>query len=355
MLVAFQYQIEMKMFQSSIKDNPMLSLVHSSTRVKLLYAALLISLALLSFKNLDVIFPPETLVSAIRTTVKPDKIFHKSSEELQLNTSSDELLFTRAKSKEKENFFIVFVIPTLPKKREIRDHIRKTWANVQSWSLLKEEEAVKKKIRVMFVCGSLSSKNYSAEFREEVSKNDDMFIIKNITEGRNALRYKVMWGMRYSHQHYNFEYLVKTDDDVIVNLPKLISDLSKFPRGYYYLGRCGNNVGKPPQHWHYCSGGGYVLSRDLITEIVNLPEKVHQPIMRPEDVFTGWLVWNVNNNTEHSVRPQSNRALRLFRYRCGLLNKWFYHGYKHVDPEERLDVFRKYFMKNTPLNCSEGL
>ena len=328
----------------------MLSFFHSSTRVKILFAVLLLSLALLSIKNLDVIFPPST-ATTIRTTINSDKIVFNTFEELQQNKSTDELLFPR--SNKKESFFVVFVIPTLPKKTEIRDQIRKTWANVQSWSLLKEEEEAKKKIRVMFVCGSLSSKDYSAEFKDEVSKNDDIFVVKNITEGRNSLRYKVLWGMRYSHQHYNFRYLVKTDDDVIINLPKLISDLSKFPRGYYYLGRCANNVGKPPQRWHYCSGGGYVLSRDLITEVVNLPERVHQHIMRPEDVFTGWLVWNVNNNTEHSVRPRSNGALRLAPYKCGLLNKWFYHGYKKVDPEKRLDVFRKYFMKNTPLNCSE--
>ncbi|KAL5266327.1 hypothetical protein ACHWQZ_G003674 [Mnemiopsis leidyi] len=193
----------------------------------------------------------------------------------------------------------------------------------------------------------------SIQARDEVSNNDDIFILKNITEGRVSLRYKNMWGFRYSHEHFNFEYLVKTDDDIIVNLPKLISDLSKYPTGYYYLGRCVNVVGKPPQRWHYCSGGGYVLSRDLVTEIVNLPRTVHRPRMKPEDVFTGWLVWNVNNSTEHSVWPGSIAALGLSRYKCGLFNKWFYHGYKKVNPEDRLEVFRKYFMSNTPFSCSK--
>ena len=252
-----------------------------------------------------------------------------------------------------ESYFIVFMIPSHPSNMNSREVIRNTWANVAGWSLLKDENAYKKKIRVMFVCGSIPSQNFTALFEEEVAEKDDMFVVKNITEGRTSLRYKEMWAMRYAHEHYNFIYLVKTDDDVTVNLPVLIRDLAALPRGYHYMGLCMHNVGSPPQRWKYCSGGGYVLSRDLITEMLHLPDTVHIPRMKPEDVFTGWLVWNVNNNTQHAVKARYvHAALALHPYKCGPLNKWFYHGYKNVDIEERQRDVQNYFMDNSPVNCT---
>ena len=326
----------------------MSSKISSSPSVATLLYVIILTIFIFCILNIDILSPC-TQVSKKSTTVQNTRPLVES----ETNTVPEKTSSSLLKESAKENYFIVFVIPTHPQKVQQRNVIRNTWANVDKWSLLANQEEEKKRIKLLFICGNLTVNDNTAAFKDEVSNNDDIFILKNITEGRVSLRYKNMWGFRYSHQHFNFEYLVKTDDDIIVNLPKLILDLSKYPRGYYYLGRCVNVVGKPPQRWHYCSGGGYVLSRDLVTEIVNLPRTVHRPRMEPEDVFTGWLVWNVNNSTEHSVRPGSIAALGLSRYKCGLFNKWFYHGYKKVNPEDILEVFRKYFMSNTPFNCSK--
>ena len=323
----------------------------SSPRTILFVSITFLTIFILFVLNMDTLFSNALIVTT--TTVSTTVCRTKVPEEPQAVTASVEMSNSLSDTSAKEHYFIVFVIPTHPRKVQQRNVIRKTWAKIDEWSLLAEEDEEKKRIKVLFVCGNVTAEDSTDEFKEEVSNNEDIFILKNITEGRVSLRYKNMWGFRYSHQHFDFEYLVKTDDDIIVNLPKLITDLSKYRRGYYYLGRCVNVVGSPPQRWNYCSGGGYVLSFDLVTEMLNLPERVHRPRMKPEDVFTGWLVWNVNNNTEHSVKPGSVKTLGLSRYVCGSFNKWFYHGYKRIDPEERLKVFRKYFMKNTPLNCSE--
>ena len=259
-----------------------------------------------------------------------------------------------------DNYNIVFVIPTHPSKITIRQAIRETWANVSAWSLLANEDGDKIKIKVMFVIGALESDSYSAEFEEELSQNDDIFVVSNITEGYYSLRYKVLWGMEYSYQHYKFDYLVKTDDDIIVNLPVLIEALSSLTPGLRYTGNCNRAVGSKPQRWKYCSGGGYILSRDLIGHILKLPETVHNHSMKPEDVFTGWLVWNVNNlnnvynSTEFTVRPRYNfRALSLGKYKCGDLNKWFYHGYRGKKYDYRVELFREVFMNNSTIICEK--
>ena len=315
---------------------------------------------------------PSANISTVNTTLvntTTDKhntslqILDNSVHNISSNSSStDKNLTTEVLNKTvqlKENYFIVFVIPTHPNKGSIRQVIRETWANVSAWSVLKDVEEDLKRIKLMFVMGSINSGKYPPKFSEELSQNkDDMFLIKDIAEGYYSLRYKITWGMNYSHQRYNFKYLVKTDDDVTVNLPGLIKALLKFPPGLRYTGLCGNKVGSPPRRWTYCSGGGYVLSHDLIGHIVNLPYSVFNRTMKPEDVFTGWLVWNVNHlnevydTKEYSVRAKwAYRALSLGRYKCGEMRRWFYHGYKGKSPEFRLQQFRDVFMNNTPVQC----
>ena len=325
-----------------------MSNTNESSWFKLLVNVLILTIFIIIIQNMDVLSHHFRALTTTSTSLDDMRLVQESHTQSAIDEKSKSLSDKRAR----ENYFIVFVIPTHPRKVEQRNAIRKTWANVKVWSLLAEQDKEKKRIRVLFICGNPPASDNTEEFKAEVSNNDDIFVVKNITEGKVSLRYKNMWGFRYSYQHYNFEYLVKTDDDVTVNLPKMIQDLSKYPRGFYYLGSNAGKVGKPPQQWRYCSGGGYVLSYDLVQEIVHLSPAVHKPTMKPEDVFTGWLVWNVNNNTEHSVLPHPMGALHLSPYKCGPLNKWFYHGYKKISSESRIETFHDYFMNNTPSECS---
>ena len=355
--MAFVFTVVVKVFPyqdsgviSTSVDNHLsnMSNTNGSSWFKFLVNVLFLTIFIIIIQNMDVLSHYSRALTTTSTSVNDMRLV----QETHAQSATDEKLKSLSDKRAKENYFIVFVIPTHPRKVQQRNAIRKTWANVQGWSLLAELDKEKKRIRVLFICGNPPASDNTEEFKAEVSKNDDIFVVKNITEGKVSLRYKNMWGFRYSYQHYNFEYLVKTDDDVTVNLPKMIQDLSKYPRGFYYLGSNAGKVGKPPQQWRYCSGGGYVLSYDLVQEIVHLSPAVHKPTMKPEDVFTGWLVWNVNNNTEHSVLPHPMGALHLSPYKCGPLNKWFYHGYKKLSPESRIETFHDYFMNNTPSECS---
>ena len=282
---------------------------------------------------------------------------------LKLENSTGEANDSKSEVKLKENYSIVFIIPTHPRKVDTRQLIRQTWANVSAWSLLKDVDEEIKKIKLMFILGRFPSNkyssNYSSEFNKELSQNrDDMFVVNDITDVYRSLRKKVIWGMNYSYHHFNFKYLVKTDDDVAVNLPVLLQALSRPAPGLRYTGYCVNKSGNKAQRFAYCSGGGYALSYDLLGHVLNLPSSVFNHTLIPEDAFPGWLVWNVNqlnyvyNTTQYSVRPKwAVRAFSLGRYKCGALRKWFYHGYKNTPIEFRLQQFHEAFMNNTGNEC----
>lgn len=249
-------------------------------------------------------------------------------------------------------YFLVFVIPSHPGRAEHREAARKTWGNVENWELLQNLEDNKyKTIKMMFILGN-TSKWDTPELELEKENNNDVYIVPEIPESRDSLRYKVQWGLHYATRHYTYQYLVKTDDDVTVHLPNVIEGLSGLPTGgLHYMGSCVRRVGRPPRRWVYCSGGGYVLSRDLITQITSLPGSAHRPVMRPEDVFMGWLVWNVNKTLSQSVGPANTRGrLSVKPYECGPLSAWFYHGYR-ARTDSRLDTFYNVIAVNKPIKC----
>ena len=253
-----------------------------------------------------------------------------------------------------KKYFLVFVIPSYPKNTEQRNAIRSTWMQVSRWDVLdKLDEEFYKRIKVIFIFGQMpSGQAFSAGFIEEQSLNNDMIVVEDITEGQFSLRPKVIWALKHSFDNFDFDFLVKTDDDILVNLPLLLLDLMTLPRGRVYCGRCLSKVGRAPQQWLYCSGGGYVLSRDLVGDILSLPGSVYQPRLPHEDILAGWLVWNVHNATRHTVRATHvPQALSLVKYRCGATNFWFYHGYKYTPPLRLVRDFETVFSSGAVVEC----
>lgn len=252
--------------------------------------------------------------------------------------------------------FLVFIIPSHPKNTRRRNVIRSTWMQFTRWNVLNNlDEDRYKELKFIFIFGKMeSNQTYSAEFTRELSENNDMLIDENIAEGSNSLRPKVLLGMRYTYSNFDFDYLIKTDDDVLVNLPLLLQDLMANPRQPVYWGRCLGLVGREPQRWRYCSGGGYILSRDLVQDILALPQRVFQPRIVAEDVAIGWFVWNVNNSSlssDHIRAEHKTQALLLDKYKCGALRYWFYHGYKYEPANRMLKDFESVFMESRVLMC----
>lgn len=236
----------------------------------------------------------------------------------------------------KERYFIVVMIPSLPYNGAKRQAIRDTWGNLAAWPILNDVEDKYKEIKIMFVVGTLNGMEPPLELQQETSDYGDIYLAKGLQEGRLVLKYKVLWGFKQALALFDFDFFIKTDDDIFVNLPVVLQGLISYnypttPR--IYTGSCMHVYGGFGGHprWKYCSGGGYVLSRDILLEMAQLPESVHRVPFRPEDAYTGYLVRCLRDLRGFEVQIRSYGLLRVGQYKCGDMNKqWFYH---HAKPE----------------------
>ena len=178
----------------------------------------------------------------------------------------------------KERVFLLFVIPTLPSHYEERRAIRDTWA-AGKWSNLRNIEPYFNTFKIMFIVGNLDlmdNKNYSSKFLEELKTHDDIWINDSLNEERTVIKYKVIWGMLRGLEEFDFDYLVKTDDDIFVDLPLLLRYMIPLNRTNTYTGNCNRFYGGwgDTPRFPYCSGGGYVLSQDVVKGMMEVNKKV---------------------------------------------------------------------------------
>ena len=159
--------------------------------------------------------------------------------EIHLNINLSELLVPKLSVHTSfEKYFLVFAIPSDPRHVELRRTIRNTWSNITSWgSSLSRIDDRHKRFKLMFIFGS--EHKFNKNFEKELELHgDDMFIIDGLKDNYSTLKDKVLWGMKKALQSYDFTYFIKTDDDIVVNLPKLLTDLRKLPTDHYYAGNC---------------------------------------------------------------------------------------------------------------------
>lgn len=159
-------------------------------------------------------------------------------------------------------FKLLVLVISAVKNQNRRDAIRETWAQTNG------------DVKILFV---LSRDQF---LNAEKLVNNDMLEV-DVPDEYRLLSHKLMESF-YSVRNLNFDYLLKCDDDTFVNIPKVISVLDHMPKFKFYWGYFNGNahikrVGKWKETgWILCDkylpyalGGGYILSQDLITYIVN--------------------------------------------------------------------------------------
>lgn len=264
-----------------------------------------------------------------------------SSHHYNLTPSYGDLLTI---NKTREKYFIIFLIPSHPDHGSLRQTIRQTWSNVSGWRDLDSVNQHYKRIKIMFLFGTDSKRGtFKQDYYDELQNHpEDMFQVSGLKEERTVLKYKVLWGMKEALYRFDFDYIVKTDDDIAVNLPHMISALIKLPRERYYSGNCamvyGGFRGWPK--WKYCSGGGYMLTRDVISKFQELPSSVHAVPFRPEDAYTGYLVSKIKEMFGYDVKRKGYMRMKMGGAPpCGPFLHWFYHCCK--SPSNHLEMFER--------------
>ncbi|XP_006820415.1 beta-1,3-galactosyltransferase 1-like [Saccoglossus kowalevskii] len=189
-------------------------------------------------------------------------------------------------------------VESVPKNRAIRSAIRKTWANK---ALLDKISA-----RLVFLVGLPETQETQDSLDLESLKHDDLVQGGFVDEYENLTMKTIMF-LRWSY-HYcqSADYVIKTDEDVFVNLMEISSLLTNLPRTRIYLGNVvmKSQVFRNPNYqWYtsfeaypdqfypvYNSGAFYILSKDVARDCYNHVWHHRTWYISSEDAFIGIIM-----------------------------------------------------------------
>ena len=197
-------------------------------------------------------------------------------------------------------FLLVYVLSS--RRNELsRQIIRQTWASAREYD--------DNNVRVVFLTGQKNDGS-DASLKRESKKYGDI-IEGNFQDTYENLTYKSVMGLHWATNYCNTtRFILKTDDDVVVNIYKLVHFLKeidsgpKQTSGFLYCNVEGQGYGVLPirsdkskfymnetdyvfdLYPPYCHGPGYVFSVDVATQLLESTRKV--PFLKFEDVFMGF-------------------------------------------------------------------
>ena len=262
-----------------------------------------------------------------------------------------------------DKYFMVVLIPSLPRDIVLRRNIRSQYMNLSAWRQHEFEDIGQDflKFKIMFIVGKMENENISETLLEEISKFNDVFLGEELIESRKNLRYKILWGMRRSLHEFHYNYLVKVDQDTLVDLPSLLRGLPALARKGVYTGVCRNHLSTLSEYKDekyrnvsYCQGGAYILSRDIVQVISDIDLYNPDTNIVPEDGYVGWLVKEATKmyNITTPIPQNSHRIIsRIFPpVDHGLIkfNWWFYHFIKR---KSTLDMIFRCMIKKNDAEC----
>ena len=179
------------------------------------------------------------------------------------------------------------------KHKDRREAIRRTWGNCQSTSfnntLLNQIgnpmlRGSYSGCRAVFFVGKTGDTKEDGDIKTEAMLYKDMIVVDVLEHYRN-ITWKLRSAIRLA-SHFNAKFIVKTDDDVYVHLPRLTKYIAEGPGffkslygGTTYAGKVVRN----PKHRHYvakidyseknyplfCKGSMVLLSGDLLPRVVS--------------------------------------------------------------------------------------
>ena len=240
------------------------------------------------------------------TKVRPGlKMFMKSS--TMINPHNFEIIIKPSACKNSHVFIVIFV-HSAPEHFAHRKTIRETWASVT--------EIHGKFIETVFLLGQTKDVSLQNAIEREAKICKDI-VQENFIDAYRNLTYKHVMGLKWVSEYCNkAKFVVKLDDDVFVNVFKLVLVLEN-PRklGRHVLPNntiyCSTNVNasrqNDPDHKHYvtsgeypvityptyCNGYFYIITPEIATKLYQLSLRTR--FFWIDDVYvTGILAENLN-------------------------------------------------------------
>ena len=209
------------------------------------------------------------------------------------------------------NTSLLIVINTIPSKFERRQTLRETWAKRISVTISSNSPRFKPlermRIAYFFSVGFDGHSSIDTDTQREADVQQDILRL-DLKETYRGVLQKVLLTFEWvANLNIKPRFIVKADDDVYIKVPDLarwllgngVQQVKRLYAGFVH--RSARVVRSPKSRWYvsseqykndyfpaYCKGGFYVLSRNVLLEIVNA-SKVTE-LFPVEDASIGVLV-----------------------------------------------------------------
>ena len=202
--------------------------------------------------------------------------------------------------------YVIILVHSFHPYGDRRNAIRKTWGSVATGGAWPKEELTKK-VRLLFVLGTHVQREYNDVIMSELNQHNDIIQGDFVDDYKN-LTLKSLLGLKYVIEACpSTPFLLKSDDDMIINIPYLLDILQSKTYVRSILGPI--NAGSKPRRvgkWSvsrqqfpfsrypvYESGAAYVITGDLIRDLFETSEYV--PTLPVEDVYITGVLGRVLN------------------------------------------------------------
>ncbi|EDV24458.1 hypothetical protein TrispH2_007735 [Trichoplax sp. H2] len=241
-----------------------------------------------------------------------------------------------------ENFHLAILVDSKPQNVAYRSGIRRSWGNSKSTSS-------KKAWDVFFIYAKHKNSTINRIITDEAEKKKDCLILDDV-ESKSIDAAKLVSGMKWLLDHTTFDYLLVTTDISYVNVNAAVRLLKQLEhdhrttdtvtvaktskvRNMADKGGSGGNiidsvyignvkagaidVGALVTSYstvQYCTDLGYILSRDVVSEIVQLFLTIgHTPKKAKSDIFIGYMANKLQHTPVHSKFLEGARKCNEFK------------------------------------------
>lgn len=206
---------------------------------------------------------------------------------------------------------LMILVPSTPGQSDQRTAVRNTWGTLKKVDGPQHHQTV-------FVIGLPSDSAERSVLLEESKRHGDI-LFSSVDDPDHNLSLNVQYGFQWAWTKCKPHYLLKAQDNSFVNVKLLTNYLLANDRvcsKNLYVGRLktlqeplARSKGKPvslrknkkgSQYPPYASGGGYLLSRDVLEKVVTLAPYV--PMGPVEDAYVGILAHLSGVNVTDSGR-----------------------------------------------------
>ena len=226
-----------------------------------------------------------------------------------------------------EQVDLLILVTTTPSNFERRHALRDTW--------LTHTKNNTGKVRHVFLLGKVKDGKIQVSLQKESMTYNDV-VQESFIDSYANLTYKTIMGFKWaSQQCKTAKFILKTDDDMFVNVPAVlnIARANAVLLQTHVVGNCKQRphpIRNKKSKWYtsvesfpgklfysgYCAGTGYLTSLNVVKKVFEVSPNV--PFFHLEDVYVGFCVRNIGYRLKalsgfHKKRP--HQEIKLCQYK----------------------------------------